>query len=156
MVSISNVSKTFGSNPILRGISMDIEKGDVVVVLGPSGSGKTTLLRCISFLEHADEGELEIGGKTYNLRTANKRQMLEVRKQIAFVFQNHNLFQNKTALENVTEGLIIGRKMSKKDAEIKALEALSEVGLKGRSLSFTAVRRTAIACGDCKSSCFST
>lgn len=129
MIEIRNLHKAFEANKILNGVSMEIDRGDVIVILGPSGSGKTTLLRCINFLEHADKGELLIDGKNYNLKSANRKQILEVRKRIAFVFQNHNLFRNKTALENVTEGLIVARKIPKKEAEELAKEALNDVGL---------------------------
>jgi L-cystine transport system ATP-binding protein len=129
LIEIKNVEKTFGKNKILKGISLNVEKGDVIVVLGPSGSGKTTLLRCINFLEKADSGEMTIAGQHVDLHSASKKEILAVRKKTAFVFQNHNLFNNKTAIENVTEGLVIGRKMPKKTAREIAENALNKVGL---------------------------
>lgn len=129
MIELRNVQKSFGRNQVLKGVNFLVEHGDVVVVLGPSGSGKTTLLRCINFLEKAEEGVLRINDQEVNFKAASKKQILNIRKQTAFVFQNYNLFQNKTALENVTEGLIIARKIPKREAEERAREALHKVGL---------------------------
>ncbi|MBM7608995.1 L-cystine transport system ATP-binding protein [Lysinibacillus composti] len=129
MLEITNVHKSFGKNEILKGVDLTIEKGDVVVILGPSGSGKTTLLRCINFLERADQGTANFGDLKVDLKGASKKEVLDVRKKTAFVFQNYNLFNNKTALENVAEGLIIGRKMPKEEAYKISREALDKVGL---------------------------
>ena len=129
MLEITNVHKSFGKNEILKGVDLTIEKGDVVVILGPSGSGKTTLLRCINFLERADQGTANFGDLKVDLKGASKKEILDVRKKTAFVFQNYNLFNNKTALENVAEGLIIGRKMPKEEAYKISREALDKVGL---------------------------
>lgn len=129
MLRIKDVHKSFGQNEILKGVDIDIQKGDVVVVLGPSGSGKTTLLRCINFLEKADAGELFLDDLHLNLNKASKKEIHGVRQKVAFVFQNYNLFQHKTALENVMEGLVIGRKIPRKKAEEIAKNALDKVGL---------------------------
>ncbi|MER1984304.1 MAG: amino acid ABC transporter ATP-binding protein [Solibacillus sp.] len=129
MLKIKNVHKSFGDNEILKGVDLTIDQGDVVVILGPSGSGKTTLLRCINFLEHADEGTANFGTIEVNLKSASKKDILAIRKKTAFVFQNYNLFNNKTALENVAEGLVIGRKVPKEEAYKTAREALDKVGL---------------------------
>ncbi|HJF32329.1 MAG TPA: amino acid ABC transporter ATP-binding protein [Sporosarcina psychrophila] len=129
MLKIKNVHKSFGEIEILKGVDVTIEKGDVVVILGPSGSGKTTLLRCINFLEKADQGHAIFGDIDVNLKTATKKQIHKVRQKIAFVFQSNNLFNNKTAIENVTEGLIIGRKVPKAEAIEIGKIALDKVGL---------------------------
>ncbi len=129
MLEIKNIHKSFGENEILKGVDLKIDKGDVVVILGPSGSGKTTLLRCINFLEKADQGSVIFGDTEVNLKTASKKQIHGIRQKTAFVFQNYNLFNNKTALENVTEGLIIGRKVPKAEAIEKGKKALDKVGL---------------------------
>jgi L-cystine transport system ATP-binding protein len=129
---IKNIKKSFKNNCVLRGVSMRVEKGDVVVVLGPSGSGKTTLLRCLNFLERADEGIISFGDKTLDLTSAKKSEIAELRKRTAFVFQNYNLFNNKTAIENVMEGLVIARKIPKKEAREIALNALRKVALEDR------------------------
>lgn len=132
MLRITNIHKSFGDNDVLKGVDIDIEKGDVVVILGPSGSGKTTLLRCINFLEKADKGTAVFGNIKVDLHAATKKQVQQIRQKTAFVFQNYNLFHHKTALENVTEGLIIGRKVRKKEAEEIGKEALNQVGLKDK------------------------
>ena len=132
-MEIQNVRKSFGNNEILRGISLSIQPGDVIAVLGPSGAGKTTLLRCMNFLERADEGTLTLDGVTYSLPRITRKEMIQVRLQTAFVFQNYNLFLNKTALENVTEGLIVARHMPKAQAIEKARAALDWVGLSDRA-----------------------
>ncbi|WRS27373.1 amino acid ABC transporter ATP-binding protein [Oscillospiraceae bacterium MB08-C2-2] len=129
MLKVKNIHKAFHHNEVLKGIDLEVEKGDVVVILGPSGSGKTTLLRCINFLERADKGELELGEIHTPFKGAGKKTIREVRKRTAFVFQHYNLFNNKTVLQNVTEGLIIGRKMPKAQAEEIAAKALEKVGL---------------------------
>ncbi|MNH83190.1 L-cystine import ATP-binding protein TcyN [compost metagenome] len=129
MLEIRDIHKSFGNLEILKGIDLTINKGDVVVILGPSGSGKTTLLRCINFLERADQGHALFGDTDVNLKTATKKQIHGIRQRVAFVFQNYNLFNNKTALENVTEGLITGRKIPKAQANEIGRAALDKVGL---------------------------
>lgn len=132
MLEVKNIHKSFQKNEVLKGVDIKVRKGDVVVILGPSGSGKTTLLRCINFLERADQGEIILGGLAVNAKTATQSDILKIRKRTAFVFQNYNLFHNKTVLENVTEGLIVARKIPKKDAVEIAHQALEKVGLSGR------------------------
>jgi L-cystine transport system ATP-binding protein len=129
MIELKNIHKSFGRHRVLKGVGFTVEKGDVIVLLGPSGSGKTTLLRSINFLERADEGSLSIGDTQISLKNATKAEILNVRRQTAFVFQNYNLFLNKTALENVMEGLITARKIPRKEAEEQAKQALDKVGL---------------------------
>ena len=128
-LQLKNIRKAFGENQVLRGIDLTIEKGEVVVVLGPSGSGKTTLLRCINFLEHPDDGEISIGGFIVNCRNAHHRDIMTLRKKSGMVFQNYNLFKNKTVLENVMEGLVIAQKVPKAAARERSLEILRQVGL---------------------------
>jgi L-cystine transport system ATP-binding protein len=132
MLKIRNVHKSFHKNEVLRGVDITVAEGDVVVILGPSGSGKTTLLRCVNFLERADAGEMEFDGIDVSLSKAGGKEISAIRKKTAFVFQNYNLFNNKTALENVTEGLIVGRKIPKKEAIDIARRALDKVGLSDR------------------------
>ena len=132
MLEVKNVQKSFGTNHVLRGVDLKVEKGDIIVILGPSGSGKTTLLRCLNFLERADHGTMDFDGIHTDLKTASKSTVNQVRKKTAFVFQNYSLFQNKTALENVMEGLVIARKVPKKEAEAIAKKTLDKVGLSER------------------------
>ena len=151
MLEIRNVQKTFRTYakpglfhrpgarkvaselPVLRGVDLTVEKGDVVAILGPSGSGKTTLLRCLNFLETADAGQLTFDGETFDLAKASRADIARLRKKTAFVFQSYNLFRNKTALQNVTEGLIIARKMPKEQADAVGMKMLEKVGLADRA-----------------------
>ncbi|MCI6715814.1 MAG: amino acid ABC transporter ATP-binding protein [Lachnospiraceae bacterium] len=132
MLEVKNVQKSFGANQVLKGVDLKVEKGDIIVILGPSGSGKTTFLRCLNFLERADQGSMDFEDIHTELKSASKATVNKVRKKTAFVFQNYNLFQNKTALENVMEGLVIARKVPKKEAEEIAKKALDKVGLSDR------------------------
>ena len=151
MLEIRNVQKTFRTYakpglfhrpgarkvaselPVLRGVDLTVEKGDVVAILGPSGSGKTTLLRCLNFLETADAGQLVFDGESFDLAHASRTDIARLRKKTAFVFQNYNLFRNKTALQNVTEGLIVARKLPKEQAEEIGMKMLAKVGLADRA-----------------------
>ena len=151
MLEIRNVQKTFRTYakpglfhrpgarkvaselPVLRGVDLTVEKGDVVAILGPSGSGKTTLLRCLNFLETADAGQLVFDGESFDLAQASRADIARLRKKTAFVFQNYNLFRNKTALQNVTEGLIVARKLPKEQADAIGMKMLAKVGLADRA-----------------------
>ena len=132
MVELKNIQKSFGSNHILKGVNMSIGKGEVVVILGPSGSGKTTLLRTINFLDAADEGSIWVSGFEVDAKKHSKSQVIELRRKTAMVFQNYNLFANKTILENVMEGLVTVKKFKKSDAEAMSREILKKVGLEER------------------------
>ena len=132
MLEVKQIRKSFGDLEVLKQVDLQVNRGDVVAILGPSGSGKTTLLRCLNFLERADGGELDFDGEHISLGHVSKKDAARLRKKTAFVFQNYNLFRNKTALENVTEGLIIGRKMPKAEAVRTGRQALEKVGLSGR------------------------
>ncbi|MBR2824147.1 MAG: amino acid ABC transporter ATP-binding protein [Clostridia bacterium] len=153
MLSVKGVRKSFGETDVLRGIDLNVEEGDVVAILGPSGSGKTTFLRCLNFLERADAGELIFDGEHYDLHSATKKEISAIRRRTAFVFQNYNLFQNKTVLQNVTLGLTSGRGMNKAAAEKIAREALEKVGMLAKAdaypiaLSGGQQQRVAIARG---------
>lgn len=132
MLELKNVHKSFGSNEVLRGVNLKVQKGDIIVILGPSGSGKTTFLRSINFLEKADRGTIDFDDIHSELSGASHKTIQKIRKKTAFVFQNYNLFANKTALENVMEGLVTARKVPKEEAKRRAQEALDKVGLSER------------------------
>ncbi len=133
MIEIKGLHKAFGQNQVLKGVDITVNKGDVVVVIGPSGSGKTTMLRCINFLERADAGTITVGDITVDAAKAKKKEIHEIRLRTAMVFQNYNLFANKTALGNVMEGLPQARGVSKEKAKQIALDALEKVGLKDKA-----------------------
>ena len=133
MLEIRNLRKAFGPLQVLKGIDLDVNKGDVVAILGSSGSGKTTMLRCLNFLERADAGTMDFDGRRIELHRATHAEINALRRRTGFVFQNYNLFANKTALQNVTEGLIIARKMPRRTAEELAHEQLVKVGMDDRA-----------------------
>ena len=126
LVSIRDVRKSFGPNEVLKGVSLDIAKGDVVAIIGRSGSGKSTLLRCINGLETYQSGSItadgiEVGGLATNLR--------ELRRHVGMVFQQFNLFPHLTAAENVMLAPTVVNKVSKAEARATAAEVLAKVGL---------------------------
>lgn len=129
MIEVKDLHKSFGDNEVLKGINFKINDGDVIAILGSSGGGKTTILRCINFLAKADKGTLVFDGKEYDLANMKKSDIAALRMKTGFVFQNYNLFLNKTALENVMEGLVTVRKMDKTKAREIAVNALEKVGL---------------------------
>lgn len=133
MIEINGLKKSFGKTVVLDGVDLEVNEGDVVAVLGPSGSGKTTLLRCMNFLEKSGAGTLVFDDKTYDLAHMHRKDIAEIRKKTAFVFQNYNLFSNKTALQNVMLGLTSARKMDKEEAKRIALEMLAKVGLEDKT-----------------------
>ncbi|MBW7454914.1 amino acid ABC transporter ATP-binding protein [Paenibacillus sepulcri] len=132
MIKLSGITKAYGSQQVLRGINLTVNKGEVVAILGPSGSGKTTLLRCINSLEKANSGEISIGDRMIDCKRASKKEIHALRGQTAMVFQSYNLFKHKTALENVMEGLIIVKKFPRKLAEETSAALLEKVGLAGK------------------------
>ena len=133
MLEIRNLRKAFGDLQVLKGIDLDVNKGDVVAILGASGSGKTTMLRCLNFLEKADDGTMTFDSQRVELAHVTRTQVNALRRRTGFVFQNYNLFANKTALQNVTEGLIVARKMPRRQADEIARAALVRVGMADRA-----------------------
>ena len=130
LLEVRDLIKTYGDHTVLYHVSLSVEKGDAAVILGPSGAGKTTLLRCLNFLETADAGEIVYEGMSHPMHGMSAKEKRAYRMRTAFVFQNFNLFLNKTALGNVTEGLVIARRMDKRLALDRAVKALDRVGLK--------------------------
>lgn len=142
MIEVKGVSKSFGSNQVLKDISFDVKEGEVVVLVGPSGSGKSTLLRCINFLEEFQAGEILVDGQAvgYNAgangssrRRQSEAAIANLRTKAGMVFQNYNLFPHKTAIENVMMGPVLVNKESKTDSRAHGLELLAKVGLKDRA-----------------------
>lgn len=129
MIEISNLSKKFGELEVLKNISLTIEKGEVIVIIGPSGTGKSTFLRCINFLETPTSGTIKIDNLTIDSQHVKKTDILELRKSTSMVFQNYNLFRNKTGLENIMEPNLIAQKMPRAEAMKIAESILEKVGL---------------------------
>lgn len=131
MLRVSNVKKRFGNTEVLKGVNLEIEKGEILVIVGKSGGGKTTLLRCINALEHCDGGDIEINGKMLceNGKYKDKKEIRKIRKDIGFVFQNFNLFPHMSVIENIIEApqRVLG--MSRQEAVKKAEETLGFLGL---------------------------
>lgn len=126
MIKINNIKKKFGKTEVLKGIDLDINKGEIVVILGPSGSGKSTLLRCINLLENPNKGEIIFNNENI---LDKKSDINKIRQNIGMVFQNFNLFPNMTVLENVTLAPIKVKNIKKEDAIEDALYLLDRVGL---------------------------
>lgn len=139
MIKIKGLTKRFGDNLILKNVSLDINKGETVVIIGPSGSGKTTFLRCINLLEIPNDGEINLGENKINFHDPNKisqKEILELRKHTGMVFQSFNLFPHKTVEENIIEGQITVLKRGKGEAISKSDELLSKVGLSDKKSSY--------------------
>ncbi|MFB6800288.1 amino acid ABC transporter ATP-binding protein [Peribacillus butanolivorans] len=132
MININNLSKSFSTLEVLKDINLQVNSGEVVVILGPSGSGKSTLLRCINGLEELTSGTIEVSNIVVDAKKSHKernKQIKKVRLHTGMVFQQFNLYPHKTVLENVIEALLIVKKWSKNDAEIKGETLLKRVGL---------------------------
>lgn len=130
LLVVKGLEKHFGQLQVLRGIDIDIHKGEVVAVIGPSGSGKSTFIRCLNMLEEPTSGEIIFEGEKINDKHAN---IDHIRTRIGMVFQNFNLFSNMTILDNITAAPIHVKKISKEAAEKRALELLERVGLKDKA-----------------------
>jgi L-cystine transport system ATP-binding protein len=132
MISIKNLHKSFGNNEILKGIDLQINKGETAVIIGPSGSGKTTLLRCINLLETPNEGSITIGSSHIEFnggKKASTNEILTLRKRTGMVFQGFHLFPHMTVIENIMEGQVTVLKRSKEEARAEGLMLLAKVGL---------------------------
>lgn len=133
MLEVKNLKKSFGTNEVLKGIDFKVDKGEVVVILGASGSGKTTMLRCLDFLERVDQGTIVIDGDKKDMSHISRKEIKQLRMEMGYVFQNFNLFNNMTALENVMEGLVTARKLDKNEARQIAMNMLAKVDLADRA-----------------------
>lgn len=133
MIKLENIHKSFGDVEVLKGINLQVNRGDIISILGPSGSGKTTLLRCINFLDKATDGRVTIDELSLDVKGASKKDIIELRKKTSMVFQNYNLFQHKTVLQNIIEGPIIVQKLSEKEAKEQAFALLKKIGLEHKA-----------------------
>lgn len=116
MIKISNLNKSFGDLKVLKNISFEVSKGEIIAVIGPSGTGKSTLLRCMNYLEKPDSGKIEIGDFNVDFSNISKKEIYSLRRHSCMVFQQYNLFKNKTVIENLLEPLLHVKKMPKEEA----------------------------------------
>ena len=133
MLELAKIRKKLGGKDVLNGVDLKVEEGEVVVILGPSGSGKTTLLRTINFLNPADSGIVTLDGLSVDAARHKHREVQRLREKTGMVFQNYNLFKNKTVLHNITAGLTSVRRVHKEEAERIAMELLGKVNLADRA-----------------------
>ena len=132
MISIKELSKYFTGQKVLDAISLDIQKGEVIALVGASGAGKSTFLRSLNYLEKPDHGSIQMDDFLVDFATITNDEVLILRRKLAMVFQQFNLFERRTALENVKEGLVIVKKMTDQEATAIAREELRKVGLSDR------------------------
>lgn len=132
MLEVKGMRMSYGSNEVLKGVDLTVEKGQRVIIMGPSGSGKSTFLRCLNHLEKASHGQMIFDDHQVELGKWNKNDIRHLRMNTAMVFQNYNLFSHRTALENVMEGLVQVKKMKKDEARAIAEKYLAKVGLADR------------------------
>ncbi|MGY3927356.1 amino acid ABC transporter ATP-binding protein [Aeromonas simiae] len=138
MIKLTGLRKVYDGKTVLDGIDLEVSKGEIVVIIGPSGTGKSTLLRCLNLLETPDAGTLAIDDLTLDLANTSERQAIELRKRASFVFQNYALFANKTAQQNIAEGLITVWKQPKAEASATALGILRDIGLEDKKDAYPA------------------
>ena len=136
MIELRNLSKKFGERTILKNLSMRINEGETISIIGPSGAGKSTFLRCINLLETPDSLEMDIDNLSVSVPGISKKQTLMVRRKTSMVFQQYNLFKNKTDIENVMEPLITVKNLQKEVAYDISLKALKSVGMQEKINSF--------------------
>lgn len=136
MLKINNIYKSFGTLEVLKGIDLSVEEGEVIALIGPSGTGKSTLLRCINLIEMPEAGTIELDGLMIDVQTASRDDILKLRAKTSMVFQNYNLFKNKTVLQNVMLPFLIRKEMDKSQAEAEAIELLDKVGLSDKLNEF--------------------
>jgi putative S-methylcysteine transport system ATP-binding protein len=138
MISIRGLTKRYGANTVLDGIDLDIAAGERVAIIGPSGTGKSTLLRCLNYLDRPESGVIRIGDLSVDAATASAAQILALRRNTSFVFQNYALFANKSARDNISEALITVQRKPRAEAEARAGEILREIGLADKAASYPA------------------
>ncbi|CAN5912621.1 hypothetical protein BH11PSE3_BH11PSE3_39700 [soil metagenome] len=143
LIQVQDLRKSFGSNEVLRGVSFEVQRGEVMAIIGPSGSGKSTLLRCLNFLEEYQAGEVRFDSALVGyrldgagrLRPDKERNIQRIRARMGMVFQSFNLFPHKTVLENVMEGPVVVQRVPRREAEERARALLERVGLADKVLA---------------------
>nr|EJQ81803.1 hypothetical protein IGC_02042 [Bacillus cereus HuA4-10] len=136
VIELKNLYKSYKHNEVLKGISLTVKKGEVVVIIGPSGSGKSTLLRCLNLLEQPDDGSIRIEDLEIHTKKLYQKEIIKLRQKTAMVFQNYNLFKNKTALQNITMALTVVQRKSEVEAKEIARDLLKQVGLADKEDSY--------------------
>lgn len=136
MIQLSNVKKYFDKQIVLNNINLTIKSGEIIAIIGPSGAGKSTFLRSINLLEIPNSGKISIDDVKLDFSHFTKRELLQLRRKSAMVFQNFNLFVNKNIVENVSEALIVVQKIPKSKAKEIALEQLKNVGLEQKANAY--------------------
>ncbi|WP_395675241.1 amino acid ABC transporter ATP-binding protein [Inquilinus sp.] len=136
MISIRNVRKSFKGQVVVDGIGLDVGQGGIVSILGPSGSGKSTFLRCLNRLETPEDGTIDIDGDRYDLPKLDRRRLQSLRMRIGMVFQNYNLFRHKTAIENILEGLLVVKRLPRREAQGIAEHHLALMGLADKAAQY--------------------
>lgn len=132
MIKLKNLHKSFGDIEVLKGIDLEVKKGEVVSIIGPSGTGKSTLLRCINYLDKPQEGKLIIDDYQVDFKSINKKEVYKLRTKTSMVFQNYNLFNNMTVIENIMEPMTYVKKMNKQESETCANDLLKRIGLQDK------------------------
>ena len=151
MLELNNITLSYGSNPILKGVDLSVKRGDVVSIIGPSGTGKTTLLRCINYLAKPSAGKIQLDQIRMDYQSPDKAAIQAIRLRTAMVFQQFNVFKNMTVLENVMDPLIVIQRKTKQQARDIAVQELERVGLGAKldhypsQLSGGQLQRTGIA-----------
>lgn len=136
MIKIKGLKKSFGTLEVLKGIDLEVKQGEVVAIIGPSGTGKSTLLRCINYLETPNEGSISVNNVEVDAKKHSKKQVYDLRKQSAMIFQSFNLFNNKTILDNVALAPEVVQKRNKKEIKEEAMEILKKVGLEEKANAY--------------------
>ena len=138
MIKIKQLTKQFGEHTVFSNLDLDIQKGEIVAIIGPSGTGKSTFLRCLNYLDSANSGSITINATTIDCTQPKKSEILALRRQTGFVFQNYALFNHLTAQQNISEGLEVVKSQSKQQAKARALEILSDIGLSDKANAYPA------------------
>ncbi len=138
ILRVTGLNKKFGDLEVLKDVSLTMKPGEVISIIGPSGTGKSTFLRCLNYLEKPTRGTITIDGVTVDSGHARHQDIYALRQKTAMVFQNYNLFKNKTAIQNIMEPLVKVQKVPKEKAEQEALEILKMIGLLDKRDSYPA------------------
>jgi polar amino acid transport system ATP-binding protein len=136
VLRLSNIHKSYAGQPVLKGVSLELQRGDIKVIIGPSGSGKSTLLHCINFLVSFEKGRVWLRDK--EIDPSNKPELYAYRQKVGLIFQDFNLFDHLTAVDNVQIGLVRVKKIARRDARERALAELARVGLSDHALKYPA------------------